>query len=73
MVAHWLVIVGALNWGLVGLSGLLGMGNWNLVNLILGSLPLLENLVYLLVGLSGVMVMFGCGMKKSMPMPGKKM
>ena len=49
-----LVVVGALNWGLVGLSGLIGAGNWNVVNLLLGSWPVVENLVYLLVGLSAV-------------------
>lgn len=43
-----LVFVGALNWGLVGLFG------FNLVNAILGSMTALENLVYILVGLSGV-------------------
>ena len=49
-----LVVVGALNWGLVGLSGLLGGGDWNLVKLLVGSWPVVENLVYLLVGLSAV-------------------
>src|SRR3989344_8094820 len=44
-----LVVVGALNWGLVGLSGLLGGGDWNLVKLLVGSWPVVENLVYLLV------------------------
>ena len=48
-----LIVVGALNWGLVGLGGFAG-GNWNLVNLILGSWPQLEWLVYVLVGASGV-------------------
>lgn len=48
-----LVVVGAVNWGLVGLGGFMG-GNWNLVNLLLGSVAPLENLVYLLVGLSGL-------------------
>lgn len=43
-----LVVVGALNWGLVGLLGL------NLVSTLLGSGTLLERLVYLLVGASGV-------------------
>jgi len=52
--ASWiLIIVGALNWGLVGLGGFMG-GNWNLVNLILGSWPVLELLVYVLVGASAV-------------------
>jgi hypothetical protein len=48
-----LIIVGALNWGLIGLGGFLG-GNWNVVNMILGSMPALEWLVYVLVGASAV-------------------
>lgn len=48
------VIVGALNWGLVGLGELGGFGNLNLVNMVLGSVPVAENLVYLVVGLSGL-------------------
>lgn len=52
-VAAVLVLVGALNWGLVGLGGFLG-GNWNLVNLIFGGWPRLEWVVYILVGLSAL-------------------
>lgn len=48
MVAFTLVIVGALNWGLVGLF------RFNLVTAVLGSMPMLETLVYVLVGLSAV-------------------
>lgn len=53
MVAWILVMVGGLNWLLVGLGGFVG-GNWNVVNLILGSWPQVEWLVYILVGLSAV-------------------
>ena len=54
-VAKWLVTIGALNWGLVGLGRLLGMGDsLNVVNLILGRVSVLESLVYLLVGVSAV-------------------
>jgi uncharacterized membrane protein YuzA (DUF378 family) len=53
MVAWILTIVGALNWGLVGLGGFLG-GDWNLVNMLLGSWPALEWLVYVLVGAAAV-------------------
>lgn len=53
MIAWILVMVGALNWGLVGLGGFLG-GNWNVVSMILGSWPMIEQLVYVLVGLSAV-------------------
>ena len=53
MVSWILVIIGALNWGLAGLGGLMG-SNWNVVYMILGSWPMVENLVYVLVGLAGV-------------------
>jgi len=48
MASFLLVIVGALNWGLVGLLDL------NLVNMLVGTWPLVEKLVYILVGLAGV-------------------
>jgi uncharacterized membrane protein YuzA (DUF378 family) len=53
MIAWVLVMIGALNWGLVGLGGFLG-GNWNVVNLLLGSWLAIEWLVYVLVGLSAI-------------------
>lgn len=49
-IAWWLVVIGALNWGLT----VLGI---NLVSLIFGMMPALETLVYALVGLSGVWVL----------------
>lgn len=48
MVTFLLVVIGALNWGLVGLF------DFNLVTYLLGSWPTVENLVYILVGLSAV-------------------
>jgi uncharacterized membrane protein YuzA (DUF378 family) len=48
-----LLVIGGLNWGLVGLGQWFG-GNWNVVNLILGSVSWLEGLVYVLVGLSAL-------------------
>lgn len=53
-VAVILLIVGALNWGLVGVAGLAGLGNLNIVNMALGSIPMAENVVYVLVGLAGL-------------------
>ncbi|WP_227132970.1 DUF378 domain-containing protein [Halorubellus salinus] len=50
-----LVIVGAINWGLVGVGYFVdSAANWNLVNIALGSIPELEFLVYALVGLAGI-------------------
>lgn len=55
LVALVLVVVGALNWGLVGLGMLMGKGaDWNVVHMILGQWMTVEAVVYLLVGLAGV-------------------
>ena len=54
MVGMILVIVGALNWGLVGLGALMGGQNWNVVWMLLGSWPTVLNVVYVLVGLAGL-------------------
>jgi len=53
MIAWVLVIIGGLNWLLIGLGGFFG-GNWNVVDLLLGSWPVVEWIVYVLVGLSTV-------------------
>ncbi len=57
--AAWvLVIVGALNWGLVGIA------DFNLVNAILGQWETVERIVYVLVGLSAIAALF-CGSCKA--------
>lgn len=53
MLAFLLLVVGGLNWGLVGLGGFMG-SDWNVVNMILGSWPAVEWVVYVLVGLSAL-------------------
>lgn len=55
MVAFILLVVGGLNWGLVGLGWYAG-ANWNIVSMLLGSMPMLEALVYVLVGVSAVWI-----------------
>lgn len=57
-VAKWLVVVGGLNWGLVGVGSFAKI-NLNVINLILGSIPIAENLVYVLVGVSAVYAILG--------------
>ena len=59
---RWLVVVGAINWGLIGLGGFFG-SDWNLVNKIFGSWPTVEWIVYILVGVAGVMMAVGCKCK----------
>ena len=80
--AKVLVIVGGLNWGLVGLGMLMG-SSWNLVHMLLGSWPTVEAIVYLLVGIAAVVKLFGCPCKSckdctvqaptAAPMQGPKM
>lgn len=43
-----LTIVGGINWGLVGIA------DFNLVNMLLGFAPMLERIVYIVVGLSAI-------------------
>ena len=50
MAAYALLFVGGLNWGLIGLF------NFNLVNAVLGSMPVIEQLAYVLVGASTVYI-----------------
>lgn len=53
-VSFALVFIGALNWGLVGLFG------WNFVEIIFGGVPWLVKLIYILVGLAGLVLLSGC-------------
>jgi uncharacterized membrane protein YuzA (DUF378 family) len=52
-ISRILVVVGGINWGLIGL-GMIMDRDWNVVNMILGSVPTLEAVVYILVGLAAV-------------------
>ena len=51
-IALVLVIVGGLNWGLVGLL------NVDLVELIFGSIPILQRIVYIIVGLAAIYLIY---------------
>ncbi|MBN2087868.1 DUF378 domain-containing protein [Candidatus Peregrinibacteria bacterium] len=58
-----LASIGAINWGLVGLGSFLDT-NLNLVNLLLGSWPVVENIVYLVVGICGIVLLIAHLQKK---------
>ena len=47
-IALVLIIIGAINWGLVGLF------NFNLVDAIFGAMSVLSRIIYILVGISGL-------------------
>jgi uncharacterized membrane protein YuzA (DUF378 family) len=59
VVVNTLLVVGGLNWGLTGV-GMLMMQNWNVVNMLLGGMPTIEAVVYVLVGLAALMKLIGC-------------
>lgn len=52
LICFVLIVVGALNWGLVGLF------NFDLVATIFGSMTMLSRIVYIAVGLAGVVTIF---------------
>ena len=47
-IALVLIIIGALNWGLVGIF------NFNLVDAIFGAMSIISRIIYILVGISGL-------------------
>jgi len=47
-----IVIIGAINWGLVGIAQI------DLVALILGTIPVLQQIVYIIVGIAGLYVAY---------------
>ena len=53
VLAAVLLVVGGLNWGLVGIM------NFNLVSYLFSSMPSIENAVYSLVGLSAIYQIIG--------------
>lgn len=53
-----LVIVGAINWGLVGAF------DFDLVDWFFGLTSTLARLIYILIGLSGIYMIFKCGGKE---------
>jgi len=57
-VANWLVLIGAINIGLTGVGSFVGT-SLNVLNMVLGSVAVVENLVYLLIGLSALWVLKG--------------
>ena len=45
----WIVVVGAINVGLTALG-------FNLINMLLGSIPTVEKIVYIIIGVCGVIL-----------------
>ncbi len=54
---YWLLIIGGINWGLIGVM------KFNLVEEVFGSWPWLVSVIYMLVGLAAVAMLFQSGCK----------
>lgn len=57
-IAMVLVLVGAINWGLVGIFG------FDLIAVIFGKLTLISRLLYILIGLSGGWLIFSASKER---------
>jgi uncharacterized membrane protein YuzA (DUF378 family) len=60
-----LLLVGGLNWGLVGVGMLIG-SDLNVIHMLLGFWPVAEGIVYVLVGLAAILKLVGCRCSKCM-------
>ncbi|MBU1975930.1 MAG: DUF378 domain-containing protein [Nanoarchaeota archaeon] len=58
LVAMILLIIGGLNWGLIGAF------KFDLVDTLLGSIPILRDIVYILVGIAAIYMIVEMAMKK---------
>lgn len=56
-IAKFIVFLGALNWGFVGLSYFFEQ-NLNIINLLIGDKPMLEAIIYLTVTTSALYLVF---------------
>lgn len=65
-IAYWLVIIGGVNWGLVGAF------DWNLVEVLFGQWPIVVTVLYIAVGLSAIAMLFKHGCKACRPGKEKK-
>ena len=59
LLAKILIIVGSINWGLIGLGNFFST-DLNVVHMVLGGMPQVEWVVYILVGLSGILCLLKC-------------
>jgi uncharacterized membrane protein YuzA (DUF378 family) len=50
-IAYVLLLIGGINWGVYGVSG------YDVVDVLLGNIPMIANIVYVLVGLSAVYIL----------------
>ena len=64
-IALTLVIIGAINWGLIGFFG------FDLVAFICGTMSILSRIIYAVVGICGLYAISFCGRLKNYPITGE--
>lgn len=62
-ISYWLIVIGGVNWGLVGLGSFFG-SNWDVVSLALGSVPYLAQIVFVVVGVAAIVSVVSGGCRK---------
>ncbi len=74
MICSILVVIGGLNWGIIGV-GMLMNADWNLVSMIFGD-GMVASIIYILVGIATLCVLGSMRSKKAemaKPMGGQQM
>jgi len=57
--ALWLAGIGAINWGIYGVAGLMGK-SFDLVTWITFGQTWLANIIFVVVGIAGIVALWGC-------------
>jgi uncharacterized membrane protein YuzA (DUF378 family) len=55
----WLLVLGGVNWGLVGIGWFMNQ-DINLLHFALGTWPIVENVAYIVIGIAAGMFVIGC-------------
>lgn len=64
-VATMLVMIGSLNWGLIGAGRLLTGMDWNVLHMVFGAAPIFETSLYFIIGLAALYEAVNCCAKSS--------
>ncbi|MDQ5962427.1 MAG: hypothetical protein QG653_234 [Patescibacteria group bacterium] len=56
-ISRILIVIGGLNWGAIGFGIVFGNKDWNIAHIVLGNLPMIESVFYILIGLAALRVL----------------
>ena len=58
LLATILILVGALNWGVIGVSKMVGDKTYDLVTMVTPGYPMVENIIKIVVGVAAIYYVF---------------